>query len=62
MRDSRWVRIRKRAWRDHVKRMDENRLAKIVKIAKIRYPNDLDGFQNVDAKVGHWCNRRTDTE
>ncbi|KAH0954500.1 hypothetical protein HN011_012000 [Eciton burchellii] len=29
-----WARIRRRAWRDHVNRMDDNRLAKIAKNGK----------------------------
>ncbi|KAH0955250.1 hypothetical protein HN011_000030 [Eciton burchellii] len=30
----RWTRIRRRAWREHVNRIDDNRLAKIAKNGK----------------------------
>jgi len=49
LRDSGWIKIRKRGWRDRVNRMGDNRVAKIAKNENQTRPS----FQNVDAKVGH---------
>jgi len=35
---TRWVKIRKRAWRDHENRMDDNKFAKIAKNGKGNSP------------------------
>jgi len=59
--DIRWARIRRCAWRDHVKRMDDERLAKIARNGNQTSLGDLDGLQNVGAKVGHRHHRRTGT-
>jgi hypothetical protein len=45
----------------HVNRIDDNRLAKIAKNGNRTSPGHLDGLQNVAAKVGHECHRRTGT-
>jgi hypothetical protein len=45
----RWARIRSRAWGDHVKRMDDDRLAKIAKDGK---PNDP---RPPGRSPKHWC-------
>jgi len=46
-----WAKIRRRAWRDRVNRMDAN-LAKIAKNGKSNIPK-LDDFQNIGTKVGY---------
>jgi len=42
----RWIRIRRRAWRDHVNGMDDNQLAKITENGKSKTPERL---------PKHWC-------
>jgi hypothetical protein len=44
----RWTRISRRAWRDHVNRMNDNRLAKIAKIGK---PNIWTVFETLLRKL-----------
>ncbi|KAH0953005.1 hypothetical protein HN011_012420 [Eciton burchellii] len=49
LQDSRWDRIRRRAWRDHVNRMDDNRLAKIPENKKPNIPRPP------ERSLKRWC-------
>jgi hypothetical protein len=45
---TRWARVRRRAWREHVNRTDDNRLAKIAKNGNQTLLGHLDGLQNAE--------------
>jgi len=56
----RWAGIRK-AWRDHINRMDHNQLTKIAKNGKPNIPRlSLDDPQNIGARVGYQHHRHTE--